>query len=324
MTGPSKGNARPTRRRPSARPIGVARLRGRGPVTLCGTAVAVVFACAPIVLEAPDCRPTRTGIALPEVLVETSGVAVGVDDASVLWTHNDDGSELFAIDSTGEVRATWRVRPVLVDWEDIAAAPCEAHDSCLYFADTGDNPEQRPAGAIRIVRVSEPALPDPPAIGTAESPVLAGEPFPIRLPDGPRDIEALFVLPGERLHLVTKGRNHAITVYRYPPPLRPDTVTLEEVQRLTGGSTPIADQVTGASASADGRTVAIRTYQALEFFRTEADTLARVDDGLVNLRTLRESQGEAVGLGSDGLVVLTSEGGVFGAAASMNVMRCDV
>jgi hypothetical protein len=45
----------------------------------------------------------------------------------------------------------------------------------------------------------------------------------------------------------------------------------------------------------------VRTYQSLCFYRLEADTLAAVDGWLVNLRTQQESQGEAGGIGPDGL-----------------------
>lgn len=258
---------------------------------------------------------TRTAIELPRVLVETSGLAPSRTDERVLWTHNDGDSPLFALDRQGRVIGSRSVRPHLRDWEDIASGPCPSAGSCLYFADTGDNAERRPPGSATIVRVPEPADPS----GAAP---LSGEVHPIAFPAGPRDVEAIFVLPGERLHLVTKGRNHPITVYRYPPPLRPSVVTLVEVQRLTGGAAPLASQVTGASASLDGSVVAIRTYQSITFYRTAGDSLTPMDDGVVNLRSLREAQGEGVALLDDGEVLLTSEGGVLGAAPSMNVLRC--
>jgi len=275
----------------------------------------MTLACAPVAFAGPDCGPVRSGIQLPAELDESSGAAVSIRDPDLFWTHNDDGSVLYAVDRSGVIHARHNVRPALRDWEDLAASECETHGSCLYAADTGDNAERRGDGHIRLIRMAEPA--------TAGDPTeIEGEVYPIRLPDGPRDIEALLVFDEARIFLVTKGRNHAVTVYRYPPPLRPDTVTLSEVQRLTEGAPPLGDQTTGASVSPDGRVVAIRTYQALQFFRLEADTLARIDDGLVNLRTLREPQGEAVALGPDGLVVLTSEGGVFGGDPVMNLLRC--
>jgi len=52
--------------------------------------------------------------------------------------------------------------------------------------------------------------------------------------------------------------------------------------------------------------------------------LVLLEDGTVNLRTLREAQGEGVGVGEDGLVVLTSEGGPTGGAGSITVLRCRV
>jgi len=277
----------------------------------------VALGCAPVAFAGPDCAPVGVGVRLPTELDESSGVAVSVNDPSLFWTQNDDGSVLYLIDRTGTIVETYGLSPRLRDWEDLAASECEEHGSCIYAADTGDNAERREDGNIRLIR-----FPEPPASGVETE--LEGAVFPMRLPDGPRDIEALIVFDESRIYFVTKGRNHAITVYRYPSPLRPDTVTLVEVQRLTDGAAPLGDQVTGASVGRGTDVVAVRTYQALEFFRVEADTLARIDDGLVNLRTLREPQGEAVAVGPDGLVVLTSEGGVFGGEPVMNLMRCDI
>lgn len=279
--------------------------------------------CAPIVTSGPGCSSEAGPVVLPRRLAETSGVAVSRTQPGVLWTHNDDGSLLVAIDARGHVLGQWNVRPELGDWEDIELAACGPDRSCLYLADTGDNEERRANGSARILRVTEPAVH---AAGGERT--LDAEVFPLRLPEGPRDIEALFVLPGERAYLVTKGRRAPVTVYRYPAPLRSDTVTLEEVQRLGDGPEPLLSQVTGASASAqssaDGTLVAIRTYQSLQFYRAapRADTLVAVPDGFVSLRTLEEIQGEGVGLGPDGLVVLTSEGGPFGGPPSLRLLRC--
>lgn len=271
------------------------------------------LACAPLATAGPGCEEVASPIPISRTLGETSGVAVGRRDDGLLWTHNDGNSELFGLDREGSIVAEIDVPVRLRDWEDLEVATCHGGGSCLYLADTGDNGERRPAGNARIVRVPEPRA------GDDEVPA---EVFPVRLPDGPRDVEALFVLPGEVPYLVTKGRSHAITVYRYPPPLRPDTVTLEEVQRLSGGPAQLLNQVTGASASPDGRWVGIRTYQALQFYRVAGDSLERVDGGTVNLRPLQEIQGEGVGIGPHGLVALTSEGGPLGGPPSLRLLRC--
>jgi len=274
----------------------------------------LLLACAPVATAGPGCREIGSATVLPAELRESSGVAVGRRNPNVFWTHNDGSSDLYALDRDGLILERFALPVRLRAWEDVEISACEVGGSCLYLADTGDNAERRPAGQIRILRMVEPDV-------TAPGPVRVDS-FPIRLPDGPRNIEALFVLPGEVPYLVAKGDDDAISVYRYPPPLRPDTVTLEEVQRLTAGSVPLLDRVTGASASPDGRWVAVRSYQALRLYRVVADTLAEAERGVVNLRTLQEIQGEGVGIGPDGLVVLTSEGGPLGGPPSMRSLRC--
>ena len=100
-------------------------------------------------------------------------------------------------------------------------------------------------------------------------------------------------------------------------------MTLERVQFLSSTPRSLPEQVTGASASLDGRTVAIRTYRSLRFYRMVEGRLQPFEEeGTVNLQPLQESQGEAVGLGPDGLVVLTSESGPTGGPPGMVVMRC--
>ncbi|MDH3422212.1 MAG: hypothetical protein OEN00_04435 [Gemmatimonadota bacterium] len=276
--------------------------------------VAGALACAPVATAGPGCAPLGSSVVLTRELGETSGIAVGRQNPNVLWTHNDGDSDLYALDRDGRVLEQFDM-PRLGDWEDIEIADCPGAASCLYLADTGDNAEARAPGRSRILRLAEPEVGSDQAVQVVDI-------FPVRFPDGPRDVEALFVLPGEVPYLVTKGGGGAVTVYRYPPPLRPDTVTLVEVQRLTDGSVPLLDRVTGASASPDGSWVAVRTYQALRFYRTRADSLVATDGGLTNLRTLREIQGEGVGIGPDGLVVLSSEGGPLGGPPSLTLLRC--
>ncbi len=253
---------------------------------------------------------------MPPALKETSGIAVSRRSPEVLWTHSDEGPELFALDRSGTVIGRFSLDRGVRDPEDLAAGTCRG-EPCLYLADTGDNAERRPGGDPRILRVSEPR--DPTSGGNLETEV-----FPIRLPDGPRDIEAIFVLPGERVYLITKGRSHAVTVYRYPGGLRDEVVTLEPVQALTEGPQPVLDQVTGASAAVDGQVVAVRSYRAVRFYLVEGEHLVPRDGGLVNLRPLEEIQGEGVALGFSGAVWLTSEGGPLGGPAALNALKCAI
>lgn len=230
----------------------------------------------------------------------------------VYWTHGDGASDLFAVDGDGHVLARFPVLPPTRDWEDLSIGSCGDGGTCLYLADLGDNAETRRFG--RILRVAEP---DPASPGTLRPYV-----FPVRFPRGPRDVEALLVLPGERVLVVTKGRSDPVGVYRYPGPLRTDTVVLEAVQRLGDGPPSLPRRVTGGAVSPGGGVAALRTYESLRFYRVRSDTLVPLPGGVVNLRPLSESQGEGVGIGRGGEVVLTSEGGPMGGAASMAFVRC--
>jgi hypothetical protein len=272
-----------------------------------------IASCGHYLGDGPQCRPVGPSIALPTELRETSGVAVGVRNPDLVWTHNDGRRPfLYGFDHQGGLQARVELSRTPRDWEDIARAACELGD-CLYVADTGDNAERR--DNISFYRLAEPE-----GAGEGAADVVR---YRMALPDGPRDIEAMYVLPTDQVFFVTKGRNHPVTIYRYPLPLRSgDVVTLEEVQRLTTGSAGRPQMVTGASATLDGSAVVIRTYVSLDFFDVSAgERLLKSGEGRVNLRTLGESQGEGVGLGVDGAVVLSSEG-ALGFGPSFTFLTC--
>jgi hypothetical protein len=230
-------------------------------------------------------------------------------------THNDGGhpASIYALDVTGSLVGELPLEGTRnEDWEDIATGDCQA-GSCIYLADVGDNGGSRKT--ITLYRLKDP--------GTYTGDPAVPDAFPMVLPNGPRDIEALFILPGEEAYLLTKGRRHGATLYRYPPPLRKDEpVVLEPVQTLSDGPLSLPQQFTGADASPDGRLVALRTYSSLEFFRVEEGRLMPLRGGKVDLRTLNEAQGEAVGLGPNGEVALSSEG-LLMRGATMALLQCD-
>ena len=280
------------------------------------TTLFAVTACGTYLADYSECSLDRPAVALPSDLLETSGVAVSLRDPGLIWTHNDQGygSFLYAVDGEGQIRARVELNQSNGDdWEDIARGNCDL-GACLYVAGTGDNQERR--DIVSLYRLAEPE-------GEGDGQVEAKR-YRMVLPDGPRDIEAMYVLPTDQIFFVTKGRNHPVTVYHYPLPLRADDiVTLVEVQRLTSGPSAPPRQVTGASATLDGGTVVIRTYQSLEFFEvTEGGQLRASSTGRVSLRTLREAQGEGIGFGANGAIVLSSEGaGVSG--PSLTFLSCE-
>jgi hypothetical protein len=233
----------------------------------------------------------------------------------VLWVHNNSerSGRLFAIDSAGSIRATLTVPDTRnIDWEDIAIAPCGTSD-CLYIADIGDNLHRRED--VGFFRIPEPRPTD--------EFTATPEWFPISYPHGPQDAEALFILPGEQVFIITKGRNRSITVYRYPPPLRPGIrVELETVQELSDGVVQMPELITGASATYDGSVIAVRSYTFLWLYSFEDTLQPLLEPARIDLRPLGEPQGEGVALGDDGSIVLVGERGVNGSTAPVGALTC--
>lgn len=265
----------------------------------------------------PTCETPERAADLPAEVRESSGIAASRTHTGVLWTHNDSGGDavLFALDTSGALLGSVAVTGAdFTDWEDIEAGSCDGGE-CLYIGDIGNNRGARGEGVI--YRISEPA-PDAPASAPAER-------FPIRYPEGNWDAEALFVLPGPELYVISKGVDQPVTLFRYPPPLRPDEpVRLEPVQRLTEAPVSLPDQVTGASADPDGRWVAVRTYTALQLYRHDGGAFeATLDSAGVDLSTLVEPQGEGVGIAADGVIYLSSERGLHD-AAPIGRLRCSL
>lgn len=294
--------------------------RSRGWSGLLVTVLALSAGCAAAEGLGDGCRIVQPMTSLPDGLEESSGVVASVAHAGALWTHNDSGGdpEVVAVRANGELVARVAVEGARArDWEDLALGPCPA-GTCLYVADTGDGDARR--REVGVYRFPEPD----PASGAAAT--ATAEYLPARYPDGPRDSEALFVLPDGGIYLVTKGRAENVALYRYPQPLRPDeTVTLEPVRVLAPGAQPLEEQVTGASASPSGDWVAIRSYKRLRLWRT-ASLLggAPAPSRTIDLSPLGEVQGEAVALLDNGAVVLTSEGGFPGARGTVAVARCEL
>lgn len=249
------------------------------------------------VADSLPCEQPRRIAALPAEITEASGVVISRAHPGILWVHGDSDPHLYAVDLEGRLRARVQLaRPWPDDWEDIALAPCGSRD-CLYVADIGDNSHDR--ASIEVIRIPEPALSDTVA--------PAGERFRFRYPEGPRDAEALFVLPSGTLYIVSKGRKGPIALYRAPTLAENTIVTLERVRSFTSGLVQIPDQVTGADAAIDGKWVALRTYSYLDLYPVSADSLATSATLRVPLGTLQEPQGEGVALGADGVAYFVSE-----------------
>ena len=263
--------------------------------------------------EIPYCESPRRIAGLPAVLFEASGIAVSRRHPDILWAHNDSGEPvLFAVDTLGELRGKVTLDVGNADWEDIAVGDC-AGGSCLYIGATGDNRQSR---SDRVIyRLREPALE-----GTARVEAR----FRYRLPEGPQDIEAVFVLPGERIYLVTKGRSGPITMFAFPAaPSTSGVNVLEPVQSLTTGLVQLPDMITGAGATRDGKTIVMRTYSALQLYSFENQQLSPLlHTSGFDLQPLREPQGEGVDISANGTVYLISEKGLEDEAAPLSRVSC--
>jgi hypothetical protein len=272
----------------------------------------------------------RTGT-LPPILDETSGLVVSRRQPGVLWTHNDsgDGPNLYAIDATGKLRATFTVAGAeAIDWEDMSSGPCIADLAssgdppvCLYLADIGDNDRRRPWLTVYVV--VEPSL-------EASTGTIAARSFRYRYPDGSENAEALAVLPDGDVTIVSKGNSRRIGFFR----LRGEAIARAAVSgemlvaEYAGdsGIRPDGDigrLVTSADVSPDGTTLAVRTYYEVFFFNAvkDHDVVAWRDSGTRCFLSDAESQGEAIAYLDRDTLLMTSERG-RGAAGLIHRLRC--
>ncbi|HEU4451970.1 MAG TPA: hypothetical protein VFR81_02885, partial [Longimicrobium sp.] len=260
------------------------------------------------------CRAEGASRPLPDDVHEASGAAPSRAHQGIFWTHNDSGDPVvYAIDADGGLAGRVTVAGARVaDWEDVAVAPCVGGD-CLYIADIGDNQAARPS--VTVYRVREPAPGD-----AATQPAEAIE---LRYPGGAQDAEAMFVLNGA-IHIVSKGETGPIALYRAPAGAGPgQPAQLERVRELATDEQKRSQRITGASASPDGRWIAIRTlksasfYPAAEFVGASGGTAREMD-----LSGLGEAQGEGIGFASSSAVILTSEGGKKKDPATFARLQC--
>ena len=260
----------------------------------------------------PQCTPAGTLVQLPG-LAEASGLTASRRVAGRLWAHNDSGKPvLFALDAAGAVTGQVAIMGATVeDWEAIAAAPCGA-GSCLYIGDIGDNGAERP-------RITVYELPEP---ERASGTMSVSNVYHATYPDRPQDAEALVVGPDGRLYVVTKGETGPIAIYRFPARRQSGaTVQLERVAAAPSNAEGEL-RITDASVSQDRQWVVLRSSSALMFYRASELLKGQWRVAFrVDLRTLKEPQGEGVAISGDA-VFLAGEGGGTSRAGSFVRFSC--
>ena len=263
-------------------------------------------------------RSSTPGIVASDALTEISGIAASRRTRGAYWVHNDSGdsARVFAIDTTGKTLGEFALDGAqAVDWEDIAVGPGpNRRTSYLFVGDIGDNLAAR--ASVTVYRVPEPAVD---RAGTSPAgPVARVLPGAAALtftyPDGSHDAEALLVDPRSHdLLIVTKdlvgGRG---IVFRGDADAPAGTSAV--LERVADVSLGLGQGVTGGDVSADGSTVALRTYLGVVLYPRVAGKLwdafaqpscAGAAPPLVGLPRRSERQGEAIGFVPSGKAYLT-------------------
>lgn len=286
----------------------------------------------------PAADTATTGHLARDDLRESSGVAASDTQPGLLFTINDSGHDpiLYAADSTGADRGAWRVTGATNDdWEAIAVGPCTGSDQptaaratiqrCVYIGDTGDNAARK--STRTIYRVPEPTAGPPGFFDTTR----AAARLQYNYPDGPQDVEAMYVGPSGDVVLISKrpaqdatGRLRPARVYRLPAAAwtEPIPATAESVDSLpiVPGSAPWR-AITDAALAPDTRHVAVRTYTQIFVFAADSLTgriITTTPPAACNVAALGVVGEGVAWSGASGRLVLTSEG----KGAPVHVVSC--
>ena len=191
---------------------------------------------------------------------ESSGIVKSRQFDDVYWTLNDSGNPatLYATRRSGELIGEIAVKGAgNVDWEGLGIDD----KNRLWIGEIGNNSRLRID--LKVVVVQEPN-----PFTEAEVEVAAS--YPYRYPAENVDAEGLFIADGVP-YIVSKERERAV-LYRFPGLQADKQQVLERVGEFAG-----AKWVTGAGLSADGRRLAVCTYDMLWVYdRNGATSLAQL------------------------------------------------
>ena len=269
---------------------------------------------------APRAEATLTA----DYLQEISGLAVSRQNPGIVWVHNDSGGEarVIAVDTKGQGQVALNLSGVDADdWEDLALGPCGPTTAtpdvdCLYVADLGDNALEDSEGVL--YRIPEPTVLSAPDSETLLQDFLVPSKYSasrVLWPDGPRDVEALAVLPDGRVLLLTKNSVAASEVWRLS--FEPDGGTAIELLGELDTATKDGDYkpVTAADLDPGGQRLVVRTAKKIWLFDLASGLTGDSDSAAVSLATAsrqsitpgEDEDGEAMAWDADGGIWHTSE-----------------
>jgi hypothetical protein len=236
-------------------------------------------------------EPQVVGRVAESALTEISGIVASRTHPGVIWVHNDSdaGPVLWALDQSGATVGTLELAGAeAYDWEASSLGPGPEPGpggDYLYVADTGDNLGSRPYAVL--YRVPEPAE----VSGSLQA---AAEVLRITYPDGPHNVEAMFVDPATGdAYLIAKVLLGPAPVFRVAASAwEAGTLVAERVATLDLGLLP----ATAADLSADGTVLAVRTYAAVLLLSRPAGTPLAAIFGAhpCHAPAPPEAQGEAI------------------------------
>lgn len=252
-------------------------------------------------------RAPKEYILQTSIIDEASGIARGIVNDGILWTHNDSGGKphVYAIDSKENLRATLVLDGVKNrDWEDIASATDPRTGKVyLYVGEIGDNGARYPS--VTVYKVEEPRINNTDSTYTA----TAIDKFEINYEDGARDAEALFIDPSSQDIYIISKREEQVGLYRIAKPSTRETNIAKRISTFPFG------WVTAADISGNGKKLLVKTYTGVWQYKLSKNKSGEfvLNKKPKSMPYMLEPQGEAICYDSKGKAYFTlSEAGKEG------------
>jgi len=243
---------------------------------------------------------TNKGVISNDDIDEASGLAVGINNQGVLWTHNDSGGEnrIFAFDTNGVSVGTYYLQGVENrDWEDICIGPGPDENlHYIYIGDVGDNDGDYKEKFI--YRIVEPTIGERFNFVDTISEVSK---ITFTYPDNDRDAETIFLDPlSKDLYIVGK-RDTKVRLYKLSfPQSTTETFEAELAVKFTLPNDPESDTpnnyITGGDISFDGNEILLKSYQNIYYWnRVDGESISEtISNEPAILAYETEPQGEAI------------------------------